>query len=247
MKNMFIAMTINMRRLLLLLISTVAILLYMGTVHAGVAIVLPSDQQTSCGTPSNPIFSFPCGDAHLGPGLGTIPPGDSYVVEQRAAAEFPIAGIVGLHSAILVLTATGRSPYPTLQGEPVIEFRGYQGDGSISAFDVSAGTFLFVASFPDHLATYSFDVTNFVSEALDQGWSHVGFSLRDVAFGSSISFSPWRSGNGNFLQIDADLVPLSAIPEPSSYALMLAGLCILVVSARNLSSPLRHLSARRAF
>lgn len=151
MKNMFIAMTINMRRLLLLLISIGAILLYMGAAHAGVAVVLPSDQQTSCGTPSNPIFSFPCGEVHLGPGLGTIP--GVGVSEQRAAAEFPIAGIAGLHSAILVLTATGRSPYSTLQGDPVIEFRGYQGDGSISASDVSAGTFLFAASFPDHLAT----------------------------------------------------------------------------------------------
>lgn len=242
---MFIAMTINMRRLLLLLISIGAILLYMGAAHAGVAVVLPSDQQTSCGTPSNPIFSFPCGEVHLGPGLGTIP--GVGVSEQRAAAEFPIAGIAGLHSAVLVLTATGRSPYPTLQGEPVIEFRGYQGDGPISAFDVSAGTFLFTASFPNHLATYSFDVTTFVSEALDEGWSYVGFSLRDVAFGSHISFNPRQSGNGNYLQIDADFVPLPSIPEPSSYALMLAGLCILVVSARNLSSPLRHLSARRAF
>lgn len=226
----------GIRRLAKLIVSAAIVLPYLGVAYAGVAVVLPSDQRTSCGTPMDPVSDgFPCGEVHLGPGLGTIP-GIPGVVEQRAAAEFPISGIVGLRNATLVLNAVRVSTYPTLLGEPVIEFRGYEGDGSISASDVSAGVFLFSAPFPNPAAVYSFDVTTFVSEALGHEWSYVGFSLRDVAFGSVIAFIPGASGNGNYLQIAADSVSPIPVPEPSSYALMLAALAMLIVSARHTSS-----------
>jgi hypothetical protein len=113
----------------------------------------------------------------LGPALGVV---DDKLIEQRAAIEFPIADIKDLTSASLILNAniggTGG------QGVPVIEFYGYRGDGVISFSDVSSGSLLFSKAFPSD-GPYSFDVTTVVASALENGWSYVGFSLRDVAFG----------------------------------------------------------------
>ncbi len=174
--------------------------------YAATENVLPGDQATSC----NDVFR--CGTPHLGPGLGMVL---HESVEQRAAIEFPIAGIKDLTSASLILNASIGGGYPTLQGVPVIEFYGYRGDGVISYSDVSSGSLLFSKAFPFD-GPYSFDVTRFVAGALDSGWSHVGFSLRDVAFGSSLA------SVSNSLTVTA-----AVIPEPEIYMMLMAGLALL--------------------
>ena len=169
--------------------------------YAATANLSPADEATSC----NDIFR--CGIPHLGPALGIV---DNELVEQRAAIEFPIADIKDLTDASLILNA--RIGGLAGQGVPVIEFYGYRGDGVISFSDVSRGSLLFSEAFPSD-GPYSFDVTTVVAGALENGWSHVGFSLRDVAFGSGLS------SRNNYLTVTA-----AVIPEPETYAMLLAGL-----------------------
>lgn len=209
--------------------------------QSGAITVWPSDQKTTCYTYGGPIDNY-CGEDGLGPSLTEHYGGR----EQRAAVEFPLEGIAGLAVATLGLTANNRSTDAAwLQAVPVIEFRGYQGDGQIALTDFSAGVLLFSSSFLDDGA-YTFDVTSFIAEALAQGWTHVGFSLRNVVWDSYVGFYPATTGyregapGGNYLSMLAEATPRQLpvpmppppIPEPSSYALMVLGLIGIGFAAR---------------
>ena len=180
--------------------------------QAAVLQLPPAFEITSCGTPSELTRGgFPCGAPALGPGLGEIP--GVGLFEQRAVVEFSLAHIQGPEQAMLALMAAGRSAYPTLQSTPIIEVRGFPGDGLPSQDDLSSGDLLFSAAFQFN-GRYSFDVTPFVAAATRQGWAYVGFGLRDVAFGSDVTFH-----GGNAL-----VITVPGVPEPSAALLALAGL-----------------------
>lgn len=201
---------------------------------AGTITVVPSFENTSCGTPSNLIATaLQCGTPHLGPGLGTLP--DNRLVEQRGIVEFAVSGLVGVIGARLDLNLQPRVGF--LLGDPTIAFYGYQGNGAIEEADLTAGSLLFShSSFDPNGGLYQFDVTSFVSLALTGNWSHVGFMLRDTADGSSAFFVQNR-----LVLTTRDPVP---VPEPATVALI--GLGVLGIAGRRKAAGARDSRSTRS-
>ena len=180
--------------------------------NASALAISASDQATSC----NEIFR--CGSNSLGPGQTDDLFGEALV--QKSAIEFSLSGLTEISNAKLRLVASSFSPYTDVFiNDPVLEIHGYVGDGTIQFSDLSVNNLLLTTPPISTLGAYTFDVTSFVATLVAEGAAYAGFSIRDIAPNSAVTFS-----TSNTLVVN--------VPEPEQIWLMVAGLIALAIRFR---------------
>ena len=192
--------------------TTFLIVTFSFSTNASALAISASDQATSC----NEIFR--CGSNSLGPGQTDDLFGEALV--QKSAIEFSLSGLTEISNAKLRLVASSFSPYTDVFiNDPVLEIHGYVGDGTIQFSDLSVNNLLLTTPPISTLGAYTFDVTSFVATLVAEGAAYAGFSIRDIAPNSAVTFS-----TSNTLVVN--------VPEPEQIWLMVAGLIALAIRFR---------------
>ena len=192
--------------------TTFLIVTFSFSTNASALAISASDQATSC----NEIFR--CGSNSLGPGQTDDLFGEALV--QKSAIEFSLSGLTEISNAKLRLVASSFSPYTDVFiNDPVLEIHGYVGDGTIQFSDLSVNNLLLTTPPISTLGAYTFDVTSFVATLVAEGADYAGFSIRDIAPNSAVTFS-----TSNTLVVN--------VPEPEQIWLMVAGLIALAIRFR---------------
>ena len=192
--------------------TTFLIVTFSFSTNASALAISASDQATSC----NEIFR--CGSNSLGPGQTDDLFGEALV--QKSAIEFSLSGLTEISNAKLRLVASSFSPYTDVFiNDPVLEIHGYVGDGTIQFSDLSVNNLLLTTPPISTLGAYTFDVTSFVATLVAEGAAYAGFSNRDIAPNSAVTFS-----TSNTLVVN--------VPEPEQIWLMVAGLIALAIRFR---------------
>ena len=192
--------------------TTFLIVTFSFSTNASALAISASDQATSC----NEIFR--CGSNSLGPGQTDDLFGEALV--QKSAIEFSLSGLTEISNAKLRLVASSFSPYTDVFiNDPVLEIHGYVGDGTIQFGDLSVNNLLLTTPPISTLGAYTFDVTSFVATLVAEGAAYAGFSIRDIAPNSAVTFS-----TSNTLVVN--------VPEPEQIWLMVAGLIALAIRFR---------------
>ena len=192
--------------------TTFLIVTFSFSTNASALAISASDQATSC----NEIFR--CGSNSLGPGQTDDLFGEALV--QKSAIEFSLLGLTEISNAKLRLVASSFSPYTDVFiNDPVLEIHGYVGDGTIQFSDLSVNNLLLTTPPISTLGAYTFDVTSFVATLVAEGAAYAGFSIRDIAPNSAVTFS-----TSNTLVVN--------VPEPEQIWLMVAGLIALAIRFR---------------
>ena len=192
--------------------TTFLIVTFSFSTNASALAISASDQATSC----NEIFR--CGSNSLGPGQTDDLFGEALV--QKSAIEFSLSGLTEISNAKLRLVASSFSPYTDVFiNDPVLEIHGYVGDGTIQFSDLSVNNLLLTTPPISTLGAYTFDVTSFVATLVAEGAAYAGFSIRDIAPNSAVTFS-----TSNTLVVN--------VPEPEQIWIMVAGLIALAIRFR---------------
>ena len=192
--------------------TTFLIVTFSFSTNASALAISASDQATSC----NEIFR--CGSNSLGPGQTDDLFGEALV--QKSAIEFSLSGLTEISNAKLRLVASSFSPYTDVFiNDPVLEIHGYVGDGTIQFSDLSVNNLLLTTPPISTLGAYTFDVTSFVAALVAEGAAYAGFSIRDIAPNSAVTFS-----TSNTLVVN--------VPDPEQIWLMVAGLIALAIRFR---------------
>jgi len=202
--------------------TTFLVVTFSYSTNASALAISASDQATSC----NEIFR--CGGNSLGPGQTDDLFGEAIV--QKSAIEFSLLGLTAISNAKLRLVASSFSPYTDVFiNDPVLEIHGYAGDGTIQFSDLSVNNLLLTTPPISTLGAYTFDVTSFVATLVAEGAAYAGFSIRDIAPNSAVTFS-----TSNTLVVN--------VPEPEQIWLMVTGLIALVAKFRGgkMLQRLRH-------
>jgi hypothetical protein len=111
----------------------------------------------------------------------------------------------------------------------------------IASFNYVSADFFVTSGVAQLIATNSSGYTqNLVHTTLLNQWQHIGFAY---AAGNEIAI--YSSGGGASFAVDnvvtSDVVPVLGVPEPSSWVLLIAGIC-LVGAARRWRDPARRQS-----
>lgn len=204
--------------------TTFLIVIFSFSTNASALAISASDQATSC----NEIFR--CGSNSLGPGQTDDLFGEALV--QKSAIEFSLLGLTEISNAKLRLVASSFSPYTDVFiNDPVLEIHGYVGDGTIQFSDLNVNNLLLTTPPIATLGAYTFDVTSFVAALVADGAAYAGFSIRDIAPNSAVTFS-----TSNTLVVN--------VPEPEQIWLMVAGLIALVIRFRGEKTLQRHATVK---
>lgn len=149
------------------------------------------------------------------------------------AVEFGLSGLPGtatVNSAMLsgLISNNPFDPCPEYCGDRSIQVHGYTGTGTVQLPDFSADNLVGSQVIGTGDYSLSFDVTGFIGGLLGGSHAYAGFVFREDPAGPN-SLMGLSLFNGPTLSIEYSVA--APVPEPETYALLLAGMGLLGIAA----------------